>query len=598
MEIETQNELKGFDPVDTPVPIAYGSLITMRHRETTGGYLHSHSANYAEGSGQQQVTLYPYKDENNWWRILKADVYEEDTHDLLGSDNTTYLEYVRNGDIIRLEHVLTAPRKLHSHSVPAPITDTDYHFEVSGYGFDNHTGDSNDFWRVQIDNNTAYPEAGKHLEARRSIFRLEHTNQDCHLYTTYERLPEWGYEQQEVSCIQEGLKAKTMWIIDETENPLLPVNVAIEHERRPGFLSKLLRLHNAMWSFNIGLTEAHPFQTRPFAWPVLHSGINYWISETTQIILLGNPLVFWASTVAVFSFTIIFTFFQMRDKRGFRDHFNGKRAFYENSAGFFAFGWALHYIPFYYMDRQLFLHHYMPALYLAVLTLGVGIDLILKKFPRVVKLGFAGIASICIVYIYYIYSPITYGEPWSIAECEQVTLLSSWDLNCARYVPGAPQKVRLNKFEEPADTIVIDQPSQVEQEIRLEAEGGIIYVDDEGNRIAPEDVPKEFLMNEDEKEIDPIYDDEEEIDPKYDDEEFDDEDDNDEEEEEEDEPTDAPIFADPEPEFVDGKEVYGDDEDEDEYPKTIYGLDPEAEDDEEADPFPLKIRDIPSTIHV
>ncbi|KAL9554762.1 hypothetical protein PS6_003220 [Mucor atramentarius] len=599
MEIETQNELRGYDPVDTPVPIAYGSLITMRHRETTGGYLHSHAANYAEGSGQQQVTLYPYRDENNWWRILKADVDEKDTHDLLGSDNTTFLEYVRHGDIVRLEHVVTAPRKLHSHNVPAPITDTEYHFEVSGYGFVNHTGDSNDFWRVQIDNNTQYPEAGQHLEARRSLFRLEHPNQDCHLYSTYERLPDWGYEQQEVSCIQEGLKSKIMWIIDETKNPLLPADVDIEHEHRPGFVSKFIRLHYAMWNFNVGLTEAHPFQTRPYAWPVLRSGINYWISETAQIILLGNPLVYWASTVAVLTFGIIFTFFQLRDKRGFKDHFNGKRAFFENSAGFFALGWVLHYIPFYYMDRQLFLHHYMPALYLAVLTLGVGIDLIFKKSPRIIQLGFLVIASACVVYTYYVYSPITYGEPWSVAECERATLLDSWDLNCARYNIGAPQRVRLNKSNEP-DAVDIEQPLQVEQEIRLEPEGGIVYVDEEGNRIAPEDVPEEYLIHDGDDDDDEDDDDEDEGMEQGDIKHGTEEDDNgdDEEVEEEDMPTDPPVFAEPEPEFIDGKEVYGDDEDEDEYPKTIYGLDPEADEDEEPDPFPLKIRDIPNTIHV
>ncbi|GAN05732.1 glycosyltransferase family 39 protein [Mucor ambiguus] len=591
MEIETQNELKGYDPVDTPVPITYGSLITMRHRETTGGYLHSHAANYADGSGQQQITLYPYRDENNWWRILKADVYEKDTHDLLGSDNATYLEYVRNGDIIRLEHVATAPRKLHSHNVPAPVTDTEYHFEVSGYGFVNHTGDSNDFWRVQIDNNTAHPGAGQHLEARRSLFRLEHPNQDCHLYSTYERLPDWGFEQQEVSCIQEGIKSKIMWVIDETENPLLPADVDIEPEHRPGFVSKFIRLHYAMWNFNVGSVEAHPFQTRPYAWPVLRSGINYWVSEAAQIILLGNPLVYWASTVAVFTFGIIYAFFQLRDKRGFHDHFNGKRAFFENSAGFFALGWALHYIPFYYMDRQLFLQHYMPALYLAVLTLGVGVDLMFKRSPCVVKLAFAAVASVCIVYTYYVYSPITYGEPWSVAECEQATLLKSWDLNCAHYDTDAPQRVSLNKLNEP-NVVDIEQPMQ--QEVRLEPEGGIVYVDDQGNRIALEDVPEEYLVHDDDEEDD--EDEDVELgDVKQNTDKYDDDDD---EEEEEDGPTEAPVFADPEPEFIDGKEVYGDDEDEDEYPKTIYGVDPEADEDEEPDPFPLKVREIPNTIHV
>lgn len=35
-----------------------------------------------------------------------------------------------------------------------------------------------------------------------------------------ERLPEWGFRQQEVSCIFEGKKPRTMWMIDEHVNNL------------------------------------------------------------------------------------------------------------------------------------------------------------------------------------------------------------------------------------------------------------------------------------------------------------------------------------------------------------------------------------------
>lgn len=113
------------------VAIVYGSLITLRHLDSVNGYLHSHKAFYPEGSQQQQITLYPFRDDNNWWRILKANETEQKLiEDLMANDNKTPLQYVRNGDLVRLEHVETAPRKLHSHDEPAPITETTYHKEV------------------------------------------------------------------------------------------------------------------------------------------------------------------------------------------------------------------------------------------------------------------------------------------------------------------------------------------------------------------------------------------------------------------------------------------------------------------------------------
>ncbi|CAO3634459.1 unnamed protein product [Mucor hiemalis] len=593
MERETQNELRGYEPVDTPLPITYGSIITMRQLETTGGYLHSHKANYPEGSQQQQVTLYPHHDDNNWWRVLKADIFKEPIKDLLANDNATWLEYVRAGDLIRLEHVVTAPRKLHSHDIPAPITDTTYHKEVSGYGFLDHVGDSNDHWRVQIDENKQYPEAGQVLQSRRSKFRLFHVNQDCHLFASFERLPDWGFEQQEVSCIQEGLKPKTMWKIEETENKMLPEDSPMEPEHRQTFLQKFNRLHKIMWITLFEKSEPHPFASRPYTWPTLLTFIAFWQSEQTQIILLGNPLVYWSSSLAVLTFITFWGFFQLRDKRGYKDSFNGVRAFYENSAGFFVVGWIIHYLPFFRMERQLFIQHYMPALYFAILTMGVNADVFMRRFPQFLKMFILITACGCIAYTYYIYSPLTYGEAWSVGECENASLLDQWHLSCARYAPlGSPER----------DSLV----ENIENSI-TEQSAATVYVDENGKRIPLEDVPlqlkeTETIEEEEEEEVQEIVfpnsfekiEDEQDFEDEYDDE-YDDDD----EDEEDDEPvpTEAPVIE-IEPEFVDGKEVYGeDDDDEDEWPKTVYGVDPEADEDDE-DPQPLTTREIPSTRHV
>lgn len=477
----------------------------------------------------------------------------------------------------------------------------------SGYGFPNHTGDSNDFWRVQIDNNSRQPQAGHYLESRRSQFRLFHTNQDCHLYSTFERLPSWGFLQQEVSCIQEGMKPKTMWIIDETINDLLPSNATKVPEHRPNFFEKLVRLHKHMWSTNQELTESHPYQSRPYEWPVLSSTIAFWASSSTQILLLGNPIVFWTSTVAIFTFIILFGFFQLREKRGFHDHYHGLRAYYENSGGFFVLGWCLHYLPFYYLDRQLFLHHYMPALYFAVLTLGVGVDLVTRRSPQSVKMAVLVAVSASIGYTYYVYSPITYGEKWSLNRCQKATLLNSWNLDCHRYTKFDTTFQQSGLTQEQEDQHVGGVMSVVEQK---ETTQGIIDFNHNEDIITTEDAPLTHQQNQisltDNDDEDADDDDDDDDDEEDDDDEDDEsgfaspsnsineyeEDEDDDEMDEMDEPTDAPIYEEPEPEFIDGKEVFGeDDEDEDDWPRTTYGIDPEDDDN----PTPLTTREIPTT---
>ncbi|XP_025046342.2 protein O-mannosyl-transferase 2 isoform X6 [Pelodiscus sinensis] len=117
--------------VSVPEHLAYGSVITMKNLRMAGGYLHSHWHLYPEGVGarQQQVTAYLHKDSNNLWIIKKHD---SNTADHL--DPASSVEFVRHGDVIRLEHKETS-RNLHSHQHEAPMTRK--HFQVTGYGIGN-----------------------------------------------------------------------------------------------------------------------------------------------------------------------------------------------------------------------------------------------------------------------------------------------------------------------------------------------------------------------------------------------------------------------------------------------------------------------------
>lgn len=108
----------------------------------------------------------------------------------------------------------------------------------------------------------------------------------------------------------------------------------------------------------------------------------------------------------------------------------GLRKFYDESAGFFFMGWLLHYTPFFLMGRQLFLHHYMPALYCAVLALAVTFDLATIRMPNRRRIMAASAAIMVIIFVYRRFIPITYGEPWTQASCEKAKWLKTWDFDC------------------------------------------------------------------------------------------------------------------------------------------------------------------------
>ncbi|KAL0074666.1 Dolichyl-phosphate-mannose-protein mannosyltransferase-domain-containing protein [Phycomyces blakesleeanus] len=252
MSPEFQQTLAGHSMADTPIDIAYGSNVYLRHVATRGGYLHSHPHDYLTGSKQQQVTLYPHRDNNNWWTIHKSTTNE-----------TVGIEYVKDNDIIRLIHRDTGKR-LHSHEHRPPMTDLDYHNEVSAYGFPGFNGDANDFWRVEIiDHDKRDPESEDRLRTIHSRFRLIHVMSGCSLFSHSVKLPEWGFGQQEVTCIKSGKIPKTVWYIESTENSQLPDDTEKVNYNRPGFIGKFLELNKVMWDTNKGLTASHPYDSRP-----------------------------------------------------------------------------------------------------------------------------------------------------------------------------------------------------------------------------------------------------------------------------------------------------------------------------------------------
>ncbi|KAJ9113820.1 hypothetical protein QFC19_000013 [Naganishia cerealis] len=198
MSSEFQHTLIGHGMEDTYADVALGSTISIRHVNTQGGYLHSHTHSYPTGSNQQQITLYPHRDENNNWRVLNGSS-ESGPADY--DWDKLPLQYVENGMKIRLEHIITEKR-LHSHDVRPPISEVDFQNEVSGYGFPGFAGDANDDFVVEITQETRggkdKRKARQRIRTLRSHFRLRHAMTGCYLFSHKVKLPEWGFEQQEV----------------------------------------------------------------------------------------------------------------------------------------------------------------------------------------------------------------------------------------------------------------------------------------------------------------------------------------------------------------------------------------------------------------
>lgn len=124
-----QSTLNSKGMKDVPADVAFGSRVSIRHWNTQGGYLHSHSHMYPTGSKQQQITLYPHKDQNNIW-VMENQTNPENGIGPGGFDEIIPPIFIENGAKVRLFHMPT-DRRLHSHDVRPPLTEAEWHNEVS-----------------------------------------------------------------------------------------------------------------------------------------------------------------------------------------------------------------------------------------------------------------------------------------------------------------------------------------------------------------------------------------------------------------------------------------------------------------------------------
>lgn len=454
MSPEFQSTLnhKGMDDVNADV--AYGSMITLRHYNTHGGYLHSHNHAYPGGSNQQQVTLYPHADENNVWQLQNEtdfSYYEVDP------------QFIYDGSIIRLDHWPTR-RRLHTHDVRPPVTEAEFQNEVSAYGFEGFEGDANDWFRVEIVKDKSKPGvAQERVRAVDTKFRLVHPLQGCALFSHPVKLPDWGYGQQEVTCAKGGTIPNSIWYIEANDHKMLGPDADKVNYARPGFFSKFLELNHVMWDTNKNLLDSHVYQSRPGSWPLLTRGINFWVKNHRQIYLLGNPFVWWGSTVAVALYLATKAASILAWQRGFQVYERDDVRQYHYQVGTNVLGWLLHYLPFFLMKRQLFLHHYLPALYFAILAFAHMLDLValrvLKKNSRV--LGFALLVVSMVVFGFSLLSPLAYGDPWTQGKCNSAKLLPRWDFTCDNFFKTYEEYSSFHAVPQPSATSATSQAAPV-----------------------------------------------------------------------------------------------------------------------------------------
>ncbi|KHJ32701.1 putative dolichyl-phosphate-mannose-protein mannosyltransferase [Erysiphe necator] len=388
---------------DGPLYVAYGSRVTIKNMGYGGGLLHSHIQTYPSGSRQQQVTCYHHKDNNNeWW------IYPNRSQPNFNSEAA--IQFVSNGDVLRFIHSQTG-RNLHSHEIQAPITKA--HREVSCYG-NTTIGDDKDHWKIEVLRDTVSSEHSK-VRTLTTSFRIRHSVLGCYLRAGNINLPQWGFKQIEVTCDKKNNPRDkfTHWNIESHWNDKLPAADARAY--KSFFFQDFIHLNVAMMSSNNALVpdpdKQDDLASKFWQWPILHVGLRMcsWDDSTIKYFLLGNPLVYWCSTISLIAVTLLIIWYLLRWQRGYSDLMPTDIDHLHYTAIYFLIGWILHYLPFVAMARVTYVHHYYPALYFSILNLGFLTDWILRDRQARIQYIIYGILYTTTIGLYIYFMPISWG---------------------------------------------------------------------------------------------------------------------------------------------------------------------------------------------
>ncbi|XP_063234675.1 protein O-mannosyltransferase 1 isoform X2 [Bacillus rossius redtenbacheri] len=425
-----------------PLEVAHGSQVTLRHTHGRACWLHSHAHMYPlrypdkrGSSHQQQVTCYSFKDVNNWWIVKRP--HRDDLAVSLPVDA------VRHGDVVQLVHGLTS-RALNSHDVAAPVSPQNQ--EVSCYIDYNVSMPAQNLWRVEIINRDQVGDVWHTIE---SLVHLVHVNSSQALRFSGRQLPDWGFNQHEVVTDRIVNQDDTVWNVEEhrytksedqkdRERELVNAEMIPLRATSLSFWEKLAELQYKMLFTGQENVQNHMYSSEPLDWPLMARGIAYWVSphSNAQVHLLGNVVVWWSGTAGLAVYSCLLVFYLLRRRRQCYDVSPELWHNFTLIGEVLLSGYLFHYLPYFFVERTLFLHHYLLAFTFKVLLTAALLEhlhhvISLRLKRRAWGLLYKALVAAWLALVLAVFrrfTALSYGTtPLTAADVLRLRWMESWD---------------------------------------------------------------------------------------------------------------------------------------------------------------------------
>ncbi len=184
----------------------------------------------------------------------------------------------------------------------------------------------------------------------------------------------------------------------------------------------LLAAQRTMLSQNVSLTATHPDASAPWTWPLMKVAPYFWQGDGASIYLVGNPLVWWGSSLVFFA--LLVQLFVMRPL--------GTRVAPPVNAAprpwVALAGYGLAFAPLLGVTRVLFLYHYLTPLLFSLAFVLLWLDRAGWAAPGGVGRQRTSYVVVIILAVlgFVVMSPLTYGFSAGGYDEWLVAVIRSW----------------------------------------------------------------------------------------------------------------------------------------------------------------------------
>lgn len=191
--------------------------------------------------------------------------------------------------------------------------------------------------------------------------RFKIFNVDGRCYLSSKEIIENGIKKRSVVC-SESDNEGSQWRIENNETSSYnPQPYSELFSLKKTFLHHFLHLNKEMFAVNNALRQHNDLEpkrmtSKPYEWPLLIRGVRVvsWKNDNLKFYMFGNPFSWYVCLFCIVNSPIIFLIKTRAQK-------------YKKDSFIFLVAYFFHYVPFFFIKRILYFHHYYTAHVFAML---------------------------------------------------------------------------------------------------------------------------------------------------------------------------------------------------------------------------------------